>query len=123
MNPDIEAAWIELENDISEAAISGRVENWLNLYKELITAAKQHDYLQNYFPLTSHYRLRFSMDKHLHESWPFFYSVEPLLDEKKYKYKVHISIEDTEARYFSDAYSALEFLTDLMRNIKPTKWK
>jgi hypothetical protein len=122
MDSEIEAAWLKLENNISEAALR-RDSDWFRLYKEIITAAKQHLYFQNYFPLTSHYCLRFSVDKHLHESWPFFYSIEPADNGAKENYRVHTSMDEVNTRYFADVHSALDFLADLMRNNDPVKWR
>lgn len=125
MTPEIAAAWVELENKIIDASkVDWRADyEWLTLYKVLIVAAKEHPYLQNYFPLTSHYCLRFSVDKHLHESWPFFYSIEPSYDLEKGKYQVHTSLNSEDTRHFDDVYSALDYLADWMHANKPIRWK
>ena len=122
MDSEIEAAWCKVENDILYAS-SCRNSRWLNLYRDIISAAKQHSYFQSHFPLTSHYCLRFSVDKNLHESWPFFCSIEPADNGAEENYRVHTSMDDLDDRYFVDVHSALDFLADLMRSKGSVKWK
>ena len=55
--------------------------DWNRRYFEMLEQAKQHTLLENLYPFTSHYWLRFSRDRDLNEAWipgiiPTVYSKE-----------------------------------------------
>ncbi len=125
MDAEIETAWMILEEKLKQSSLEeyGAEQDWIDLYWTIIRAAKEHSYLQTLFPLTSHHCLRFSVDKQLHESWPFFYCIEPSRDLNKGKYVVHTSLETADYVYFEEVDTALEYLIIQMKATLPTKWK
>lgn len=66
---DIEKAWRKVKNMFFNDTEFWKFSEWKDRYVELLGEAKKHQAFQNYFPFTSHYWLRFSIDKQMKETW------------------------------------------------------
>jgi hypothetical protein len=122
-NPDIEAAWIKVKNSVFGDLNFWQKRDWHDRYEEMLKAARKFDSFGNYFPLTSHYNLRFSIDRDMRESWEFFYSIVPSFDKSKGNFCVEVSMDHDEAKYFEDIMDALDFYAVVLNAVNPTKWK
>jgi hypothetical protein len=121
-NTDIEAAWTKVKNLKFSDEKFYEDPDWNARHETMLVAAKKHVAFKNYFPLLSHYNLRFSIDKDMKESWPFYYSIVPSPDKSKGEYLVEISMEFKDGKYFPDIKSALDFYADFLSKIPATKW-
>jgi len=122
-NSDIEAAWIKIKNIQFNNLGFWKYQEWNDRYEIMLNAAKRYKKFENLFPLTSHYNLRFSIDKEIKQSWEFYYSIVPAFDKQKGNYCVEISLNHDEAKYFDDINTALDFYSEVLSKIKPTVWK
>ena len=123
-NPLIEAAWLKVKNHLFTDMKFWDNKDWHFRSESLLIAAKKHRSFETYFPLTSHYNLRFSIDKEKTESWEFYYSICPSYDTSKGAFCVQVSMEYEEAKYFEEVNTALDFYAAILTRIKPKKkWK
>ena len=52
---------------------------WNERYSEMLNEAKRYNDLESYFPFTSHYSLRFSIDKDIKETWTLYTYILPTM--------------------------------------------
>ena len=69
-NQDIEWAWTKVKNMHFNDTEFWKQLEWNERYLEMLKEAKRHKAFENYFPFTSHFCLRFSIDKDIKEIWP-----------------------------------------------------
>lgn len=126
-NGDIEKAWTKVKNMFFNDTEFWKDTDWRNRYLELLTAAKTHNFLQNFFPFTSHYWLRFSIDKDIKETWtldlyiiPTVYSKE--IKEDSGKFYVSYNEKPMGGQFFDNVKGALDFYVEKLREKDPIKW-
>lgn len=87
---------------------------WKERYFELLNEAKRHKAFANYFPFTSHYRLRFSVDKDIKETWTLDYIIPTIcsneIPDTLGKFYVSYNEKPVGGRFFETAKEALDFL-------------
>ena len=126
-NRDIENAWTKVKNMFFKDLTSWKTPEWNSRYLELLQKAKEHPAFQNLYPFTSHYWLRFSVDKDRKETWelgtyiiPTVYSEE--VPETLGKFYVSCNDNYMEGRFFETINEALDFYADKLRETKPIHW-
>ncbi|HVU57680.1 MAG TPA: hypothetical protein VHD83_21610 [Puia sp.] len=127
-NNDINNAWTKVKNMFFNTTKFWEELEWQSRYIEMLSEAKRYKGFENYFPFTSHYWLRFSIDKDLTETWalytyivPVFYSSE--VPETLGKFYVSYNDLPMGGRFFETVIDALSFYAEKLTEIKPTKWK
>lgn len=100
---------------------------WNERYLEMLNEAKRHNAFESYFPFTSHYLLRFSIDKEIKETWPLFAYIIPVMysiEVPKTLGKFYVSYNDKSngRQFFKTVKEALDFYADKLKEIKPIKW-
>ncbi|MBS1507048.1 MAG: hypothetical protein JSS79_10420 [Bacteroidetes bacterium] len=126
-NLEIEKAWDKVKNMFFNNTEFWKQPEWNNRYLEMLTAAKNHQAFQNYFPFTSHYWLRFSIDKDIQETWTLDTYIIPTMYSKeipKSSGKFYVSYNDKPlgGQFFNHIKDALDFYADKLREKEPTKW-
>jgi len=126
-NPDIEFEWMKVKNIFFKDLTFWKSHEWNKRYLELLTKAKEHQAFQNLYPFTSHYWLRFSVDKDKKETWmldtyviPTFYSSE--FPETLGKFYVSYNDKPIGGQFFETANEALDFYADKLKETKPIRW-
>jgi hypothetical protein len=126
-NPDIEAAWVKVKNMKFNTPVFWRDKDWNHRYEIMLVEAKKHKSFEKYFPFTSHYSLRFSIDKELKETWvldiyiiPTMYSKE--VSESLGKFYVSYNDKPLGGKFFEKVTDALDFYAEKLTEINPTKW-
>ncbi|HYF04257.1 MAG TPA: hypothetical protein VEC36_12820 [Patescibacteria group bacterium] len=125
-NQEIDAAWTKVKNMFFNRTWFWEKPEWNSRYILMLNEAKKHNAFKNYFPFTSHYWLRFSIDKDLKETWtldtfifPTFYSEETPATLGKF----YVSFDDEMSRkYFENLHEALDFYAEKLHETKPIKW-
>lgn len=120
-NPDIEASWTKVKNMKFNETTFWKKTEWNERYEIMLLKAKEHKGFQNYFPFTSHYNLRFSVNKEITITWTLPLSIIPCVDTSKGLYEV--SLSDSDTKYFKDINVALDFFADTLKQIAPTDWR
>lgn len=126
-NDEIDKAWGKVKNMFFNDTEFWKFSEWKNRYVELLDEAKKYKAFQNYFPFTSHYWLRFSIDKHMKETWtldtyiiPTMYSEEiPITAGKFY---VSYNDKPMDGQFFHTAKEALDFYAQKLKETKPIRW-
>ena len=121
-NPEIEQAWRKIQNMFFSQPVFWRNPEWNHRYLVMLNEAKFHHAFQNYFPFRSHYLLRFSVDKELHETWNLSIYMIPPVQKTDGSFYVSYKEESMSGEYFDTAKAALNFYADKLKEIKPTKW-
>jgi hypothetical protein len=100
---------------------------WKERYFELLNVAKKHKAFESLFPFTSHYWLRFSLDKDIKETWtlntfiiPAMYSDE--IPNTVGKFYVSYNEKPMGGEFFESAKDALDFYARKLNEIEPLKW-
>ena len=126
-NPDIDFAWMKVKNMFFNYRKYWETPEWNSRYLELLTKAKAHKAFEKLFPFTSHYWLRFSVDKDKKETWeldtyiiPTFYSQE--VPETIGKFYVSYNDKPMGGQFFDSVNEALDFYADKLKEIKPIRW-
>jgi hypothetical protein len=121
-NSDIEAAWIKVQNMFFNDEFFWKDKEWRHRYHQMLLEAKKKKDFHNYFPFTSHYWLRFSIDKDITETWPLGLHIMPTIDTSKGQYYVGVSDENKDGYFFDNIADALNFYSKKLNETKPTKW-
>lgn len=121
-NPEIEQAWRKIQNMFFNETGFWRNPEWNHRYLVMLNEAKSHHAFQNYFPFRSHYVLRFSVDKELHETWNLSAYMIPPVQKSDGNFYVSYKDESMSGEYFDTAKAALNFYAEKLKEIKPTKW-
>ena len=100
---------------------------WKDRYVELLEEAKKYKAFRNYFPFTSHYWLRFSIDNQMKETWtlntyiiPTMYSDE--IPATVGKFYVSYNDKPMGAQFFETAKEALDFYAQKLKETKAIRW-
>jgi hypothetical protein len=127
LNPDIDKAWTKVKNMLFNNTEFWKQAEWEKRYFEMLNEAKRHPAFQNYFPFTSHYWLRFSIDKDIKETWtldtyiiPTMYSDE--VPNTLGKFYVSFNDKPMSGQFFETVKEALDFYADKLNETKPIKW-
>jgi hypothetical protein len=120
---EIQKAWRKIYNMFFNDSVYWKTPDWNSRYLEMLSEAKTHHAFQNYFPFTSHYLLRFSVDKQLHETWDLTVYITPTINTSGGNFYVSYKDESMSGRYFETVKDALDFYAEKLKEIKPTKWK
>jgi hypothetical protein len=126
-NHDINKAWTKVRNMFFNDTEFWKQAEWKKRYVEMLNEAKRHAAFENYFPFTSHYWLRFSIDEDIKETWnldtyiiPTMYSDE--IPGTLGKFYVSFNEKPMGGQFFETATEALDFYADKLKGTKPTKW-
>jgi hypothetical protein len=126
-NPDIDKAWTKVRNMFFNDTGFWKQTEWEGRYLNMLNEAKRHKAFENYFPFTSHYWLRFSIDKYIRETWtlstyiiPTMYSDE--VPDTLGKFYVSFSDEPRGGQFFETVKEALDFYAAKLKETSPTKW-
>ncbi|OQP59496.1 hypothetical protein A3860_37295 [Niastella vici] len=126
-NADIDKAWTKVKNMFFNNTRFWKWAEWNERYLEMLNKAKRHKAFECYFPFTSHYWLRFSIDKDIKETWKLGTYIVPVMysDEVPASLgKFYVSYNDTGegGRFFETVIEALDFYADKLKEIKPVRW-
>jgi len=126
-NDDIDKAWTKVKNMFFNDNGFWQFSEWKERYFELLNEAKKHIAFENYFPFTSHYWLRFSIDKDIKETWmldtyivPTMYSDE--VPNTLGKFYVSYNDKPMGGQFFETAKEGLDFYAEKLKETKPIKW-
>lgn len=126
-NPDIDKAWAKVKNMFFNDTTFWKQTDWNERYLEMLNEAKRHKSFESYFPFTSHYWLRFSIDKDIKETWtldnyivPTMYSEE--IPNSLGKFYVSYNDKPMGGQFFERAKEALDFYADKLKEKKPIQW-
>ena len=126
-NPNIDKAWTKVKNMFFNNTKFWKETEWNKRYLEMLNEAKRHKAFENYFPFTSHYWLRFSIDKEIKETWPLdtyiiptMYSVE--VPNTLGKFYVSYNDKLMGGQFFETAKEALDFYAEKLKEKKPIQW-
>lgn len=124
---DIENAWRKVKNMFFNDTEFWKFSEWKNRYIELLDEAKKYQAFQNYFPFTSHYWLRFSVDKQIKETWTLDTYIIPTADSDEIPTtagKLYVSYNDKPmgGEFFETAKEALDFYAQKLKETKPIRW-
>ena len=127
INSDIDNAWTKVKNMFFNDNDFWKFSEWGKRYFELLVEAKKHNAFANYFPFTSHYWLRFSIDKGIKETWtldtyiiPTMYSDE--IPTTLGKFYVSYNDKPMGGQFFETAKEGLDFYAEKLKEVKPIKW-
>jgi hypothetical protein len=125
-NDDVEKAWRKVKNMFFNDTEFWKCSEWKDRYVALLGEAKKHKAFQSYFPFTSHYWLRFSIDKQMKETWtldtyiiPTMYSDE--IPTTVGKFYVSYNDKPMGGQFFETAKEALDFYAQKLKEIKPIR--
>ncbi|HRH48817.1 MAG TPA: hypothetical protein PLP23_08695 [Panacibacter sp.] len=126
-NNDIDKAWTKVKNMFFNDTEFWKFSEWKERYVEMLIEAKKHKSFINYFPFTSHYWLRFSLDKGIKETWTLdTYIVPTMYSEEVPKTlgKFYVSYNDKPVggQFFETAKEALDFYAERLKQTKPFRW-
>jgi len=126
-NNDIDSAWTKVKNMFFNDTEFWKYPEWKERYFELLNEAKRHTAFANYYPFTSHYWLRFSVDKDIKETWvlntyivPTIYSDE--IPDTLGKFYVSYNDKPIGGQFFETAKEGLDFYAAKLKEAKPIKW-
>jgi hypothetical protein len=126
-NDDIEKAWRKVKNMFFNDTQFWRFSEWKDRYVELLGETKKHKAFQNYFPFTSHYWLRFSIDKQMKETWTLDTYIIPTMYSEEIPTtlgKFYVSYDDKPmgGQFFETAKEALDFYAQKLKETKRIRW-
>jgi hypothetical protein len=126
-NDDIEKAWRKVKNMFFNDTEFWKFSEWKDRYVDLLVEAKKHKALQSYFPFTSHYWLRFSIDKQMKETWTLDTYIIPTMYSDEIPTTVgefYVSFNDKPigGQFFETAQEALDFYAQKLKETKPIRW-
>ena len=121
-NIEIDKAWTKVKNMFFNTNQFWKELEWSERYLNLLYEAKKHKAFQNYYPFTSHYWLRFSLDKRLKETWTLSIYIIATFDRKEQNYYVSFSEKSMSGEFFDKIKEALDFYAKKLLEIKPIKW-
>ncbi|MEO5980023.1 MAG: hypothetical protein ABIS36_09710 [Chryseolinea sp.] len=125
-NPDIEKAWTKVRNMFFNNTVFWKDTEWNYRYLELLTAAKRHKSLENYYPFTSLGRLRFSIDQDYKKTWSLDLYIVPTMQSKeigKDLGEFYVSFNDKRMarEVFENVNDALDFYVMKLSDTHPEK--
>jgi hypothetical protein len=126
-NQDIDKAWTKVKNIFFNDTEFWKQTEWNERYLQMLNEAKRHNAFENYFPFTSHYWLRFSIDKELKETWPLGIHIIPTVfseevPESLGKFYVSYNDKPMGGKFFETVKEGLDFYADKLKEVKPIKW-
>ncbi len=126
-NSDIDNAWTKVKNMFFNDNGFWKYTEWKERYFELLNEAKSHKAFANYFPFTSHYWLRFSVDKDIKETWTLDTYIVPTMYSDEIPHtlgKFYVSYNDKPmgGHFFETAKEGLDFYAEKLKEVKPIKW-
>ncbi len=122
-NKDINAAWTKVKNMFFNDTEFWKQPEWNERYLEMLNEAIQHQSFENYFPFTSHYNLRFSIDKDINETWDLNTFIIPIINYNKDsntpgKFYVSYNDQPMGGAYFETAKEGLDFYASKLNKTK-----
>ena len=127
INSDIDNAWTKVKNMFFNDAEFWKFSEWKERYFELLDEAKKHNAFANYYPFTSHYWLRFSVDKGIKETWTLDTYIVPTMYSNEIpttlgKFYVSYNDKPMGGQFFDTAKEGLDFYAEKLKEVKPIKW-
>lgn len=125
-NPDIDRAWTKVKNMFFNDTAFWKQPDWNQRYLALLLEAKTHKSLENYFPFTSHYWLKFSIDKDMKKAWPLNLFIIPTMYSDEVpaslgKFYVSYNETPTGGQFFETAKEAVDCYAEKLKGIKPIR--
>lgn len=126
-NDDIEKAWRKVKNMFFNDTEFWKFSEWKERYVELLGEAKKHKSFQNRFPFTSHYWLRFSVDKQMKETWTLDTYIIPTMYSEEVpatvgRFYVSYNEKPMGGQFFGTVKEALDFYAQKLKETKPIRW-
>jgi|GEM_PF-1563054 len=126
-NHDIDKAWTKVKNMFFNNTEFWKQNEWNERYLEMLNEAKRHKAFENYFPFTSHYWLRFSIDKDIKETWTLDTYIIPTIYSSEFpntlgKFYVSYNEKPMGGQFFETAKEGLDFYSEKLKEIEPIKW-
>ena len=127
-NDEIDSAWTKVRNMFFNDMTFWKDADWNNRYLQMLNEAKKHKAFKNLFPFTSHYMLRFSLDKDLKETWVLGFHIIPTIYSEavpKTSGKFYVSFNNNKpmvGQFFETAKEALDFYAVKLDEVKPVRW-
>lgn len=122
-NSKIEKRWVSIKNFVFNDRWFWENRNWEQKYFKMIRMAKGIEEWKDFYPFTSHYMLRFSLNEKNSYTWKLGLNIIPTRDEAKGKYLVNIPEEKNNKCYFNNLEKAIEFYGIKLKEYLPIKWK
>ena len=113
-NNEINEAWRKIKNIFFFDDEFWNYTEWKSRYLELLIKANKHKILRNYYPTTSHQRLKFHLTKDCIERWSHDLFILPFWQEDNsinLKYKYFVSYSDIIFEQFETVNEGLNFLS------------
>jgi hypothetical protein len=126
-NDEIDKAWRKVKNRFFNDTEFWKFSEWKDRYVELLGEAKKYKAFQNYYPFTSHYWLRFSIDKQMKETWTLDTYIIPTMYSEEIpptvgKFYVSYNDKPMGGQFFETAKEALDFYAQKLKETKPIRW-
>jgi hypothetical protein len=126
-NTSIDNAWTKVKNMFFNDNEFWKDIEWKERYFELLNEAKRHKAFANYFPFTSHYWLRFSIDGDNTETWMLDTYIIPTMFSNKApntagKFYVSYNDKPMGGNFFETAKEGLDFYAEKLKETGPIKW-
>ncbi|MBK9248338.1 MAG: hypothetical protein IPM69_09570 [Ignavibacteria bacterium] len=128
-NPDIDKAWTKVKNMFFNDEDFWEHAEWKRCYIELLKELKDNKAFEKLYPFTTHYWLRFSIDKNIKETWELDTYIFPTVycDEvPRTLDKFYISFGENlqDRQYFAELKEAVNFYANYLNTPPPKsdKW-
>lgn len=122
-NEEIERMWNYIKNTAFNDTEFWKHKDWEERFVKLVAVAKRKEEWKKYYPFTSHYMLRFSLDSKLQHTWELDLNLVPAHDTRKGKYIVNVpEIPNGKSYYFVKLEEATNFYDRKMKEYQPIKW-
>jgi hypothetical protein len=121
-NIEIDQAWTKVKNMFFNETEFWKQREWKKRYVEILSQAKRHKEFENYFPFTSHYWLRFSLDKEIMKTWILNIYIVPTYDRPEKDFYVSFSEKPMSGQFFGTVQKALDFYAEKLKENLPIKW-
>jgi hypothetical protein len=123
-NPEIEERWKYVKNRIFNDTLFCKKKDWEERYFKMLDAAKRKEAWKSYFPYTSHYWLRFSLNSELTNTWELGLHIIPTWETEDGNYHVGVpESENKEGFTFKELDEAIEFYDFKLNEYQPINWK
>lgn len=125
-NEAIDKAWTKVKNMFFNDTTFRKHTEWNERYLEMLNEAKRHKAFESYFPFTSHYWLRFSVDKNIKETWTLYTYIIPTMYSDEIpntlgKFYVSFNDKPMGGQFFDTAKEALDFYAEKLKELIPIK--
>ena len=121
-NIEIEEKWLKVKNMAFNDLKFWQKLDFHKRYEIMLSTAKKRKEFEKFYPFTSHYWLRFSLDIKNQETWVLDLNIVPVCESENGEYLVNIPEKVNNQFYFNDIEKALDFYSQKLTEYKPVKW-